>query len=86
MFVVLTYDIEQKRVQKVMKIVKKYLHPVHRSVFDGYLTEGQIKSLKKELHPIIDPENDSIILYKYVFSMGVVKDELGIVRQGREFL
>ena len=43
MFVILTYDVRQKRHSKTRKICKKYLYHVQKSVFEGYLTERQLK-------------------------------------------
>ncbi len=63
MFVILTYDIQQKRVQRVMKICRSYLHHVQRSVFEGNLTEGQINKLKRELEKMIDVQHDAVIIY-----------------------
>jgi CRISPR-associated protein Cas2 len=49
MFVVLAYDVNQKRVGKVMKICRKYLVHIQKSVFEGNITESKINALKKEL-------------------------------------
>ena len=48
MFVVLSYDINQKRVNKVLKVCRKYLVHVQKSVFEGTITEAKLNSLKKE--------------------------------------
>ena len=42
----LFYDVNEKRVQKVFKICKKYLAHIQKSVFEGNITEGQLKQLK----------------------------------------
>lgn len=49
MFVVLSYDINKKRVGKVLKICRKYLVHVHKSVFEGTITEAALGRLKREL-------------------------------------
>lgn len=43
MFVILSYDINATRVGKAKKICRKYLNHVQKSVFDGAITEGQLK-------------------------------------------
>ena len=48
MFVILSYDVNKKRVSKAMKICRKYLVHVHESVFEGTLTEAKLKNLKRE--------------------------------------
>ena len=49
MFVIVTYDVATKRVAKVMNTCRKYLTHVQKSVFDGMITEGKLKSLIGEL-------------------------------------
>jgi CRISPR-associated protein Cas2 len=64
MFVILTYDVGQKRVSRVMKTCRKYLRHVQNSVFDGNITEAKLEKLKKELISKIVVEHDSICIYK----------------------
>ena len=87
MFVILAYDVQQKRVAKVMKTVKKYLLPVQKSVFEGVITEGQLKHLQQELAQIVDPEKDSVVIYRLHSEKLTDKLELGRFKQeGRLFL
>lgn len=46
MFVIVVYDINRKRVGRALKICRKYLVHVQKSVFEGNITEGQLKQLK----------------------------------------
>lgn len=64
MFIILSYDICEKRVGKASKIAKKYLTPKHRSVYQGYITDSKLLKLKRELEKLINPEEDSVIIYK----------------------
>ncbi len=77
MYIVLAYDVNSKRVSKVMKVVKKYLLPVQKSVYEGFITEGKLKALKKELIDKIEPEKDGVIIYKFSGYGLPVKDILG---------
>ena len=78
MFVILTYDVRTSRVGKTRKTVKKYLRPVQRSVFEGFLPEGRLERLKKELLPILNCEEDSVRIYK-LQSLGAAElDLLGV--------
>ena len=79
MFVILAYDIKVKRVAKVRKIVKKYLHPVQKSVFEGFLTEGRLKYLKKELQKVIECDEDSVRIYRFQSTLYASVEELGVV-------
>ena len=78
MFVILSYDVGQTRVNKIPKIAKKYLRPVQRSLFEGFLTEAHLNRLKKELRDCIDPDADSVVFYKISGVSCLSVDELGI--------
>jgi len=64
MYYILVYDINEKRVQKVHKLLKRYLNWVQNSVFEGELTEGQFESMKLELKERMNGSEDSVIIYK----------------------
>ena len=64
MFVILTYDVNTKRVNKVMKICRKYLSHEQNSVFEGVITEKNLNRLKRELERFIDVETDRISIYE----------------------
>jgi len=62
--VILTYDVNTKRVNKVMKICRKYLSHEQNSVFEGVITEKNLNRLKRELERFIDVETDRISIYE----------------------
>lgn len=64
MYVVLVYDIGQKRVAKMLKLCRQYLHWIQNSVFEGEITEVVLKKLIVEAKRIMDEEADSIIIFK----------------------
>ena len=63
MFAIVTYDVSQKRVTKVMKICRKYLNHIQNSVFEGMITDGKLSSLKRELSSCIVCSEDSVFVY-----------------------
>jgi CRISPR-associated protein Cas2 len=81
MFVILYYDVNQKRCPKMIKKCREYLVWVQNSVFEGNLTEAQLKRLISSLLKIIkEDENDSLIIYtfetkKYVERIVLGKDK-----------
>ena len=77
MYIILTYDVKQKRQNKICKTCKKYLYHTQKSVFEGYLTEKQLTALKHELEPVVDPDADSLCIYRIPYYRNVLKDELG---------
>jgi CRISPR-associated protein Cas2 len=63
-FVIITYDVDVKRVSKVHKILKKYLIWSQNSVFEGEITEGKLKQCLGEIQAVIHPDFDSLSLYQ----------------------
>lgn len=61
MFVIVFYDIGEKRVGKILKTMRKYLKWVQNSVFEGEITNAQLEKLKYELLSKINPSYDSVI-------------------------
>ena len=77
MYVILVYDINVKRVNKVLKLCRGYLHWVQNSVFEGEILEGKLKELLQRLKTIIKNEEDSILLYKFSHEGAFDKQVLG---------
>jgi len=62
-YYIVVYDVNEKRVAKVHKILRAYLQWRQRSVFEGYLNEGEVAELKRKLNSTINEEEDSILFY-----------------------
>ena len=60
----LFYYVNEKRVQKVFKICKKYLSHFQYSVFRGEITPSKLIELRTELNKTIDKEADFICIIK----------------------
>lgn len=86
MFVILTYDISAKRVSKVMKICRKYLTHVQKSVFEGMITDGKLQRLKHELDTIITYSEDKICIYKIDNLKFTSKEEIGVVSKNSNII
>lgn len=84
MYIILVYDIGEKRVSKVLKTCRKYLHWVQNSVFEGELTEAKIEKLKSELKKIINDDEDSIVIYIFRSTWYSRREILGIPKGGEE--
>ncbi len=78
---ILSYDVRAKRVAAARKIVRQYLRPVQRSVYEGTITESRLERLKAELLHRLDCEEDSIRIYKLHTVRYVELDQLGVVPQ-----
>lgn len=64
MYVILVYDIGEKRVGKMLKLCRQYLNWIQNSVFEGALSEVKLKELLNAAKQIMDEETDSIIVFK----------------------
>ena len=63
MYVILVYDVAQKRTAKMLKLCRRYLSWIQNSVFEGEISEVQLKYLVVEAKEIMK-EKDSLILFK----------------------
>lgn len=63
MYILLVYDVGEKRVAKVLKLLRGYLNWIQNSVFEGELTQSQLTKVKNQLMLIIDSEEDSVIIF-----------------------
>ena len=64
MYVILVYDIGEKRVSKMLKLCRKYLNWIQNSVFEGEITEVKLKEMLSKARTIMDLDYDSIIIFK----------------------
>lgn len=71
------YDVNEKRVQKVFKICKKYLSHFQKSVFRGEVTPSKIIMLKTELQKVIKEEEDFVCIVKLMNNNVFGEDVLG---------
>lgn len=64
MYVILVYDIGEKRVGKMLKLCRKYLHWIQNSVFEGEITEVKLKELLSHARTIMELGEDSVLVFK----------------------
>ncbi|HRP89131.1 MAG TPA: CRISPR-associated endonuclease Cas2 [Edaphocola sp.] len=64
MYLILVYDIGEKRVGKMLKLCRKYLNWIQNSVFEGEITEVKLKELLFKAKEIMNIEEDSLIIFK----------------------
>lgn len=64
MYIILVYDINEKRVGKMLKLCRKYLNWIQNSVFEGEISEVKLEELKILAGKIMDEKEDSLIIFK----------------------
>lgn len=77
MYVIIVYDVEQARVAKVCQYLRRFLHWVQNSAFEGELTEAQLERVKMGLREIIDPDFDSVYIYRFPHKKYLRKEVVG---------
>jgi CRISPR-associated protein Cas2 len=77
MYALLVYDVEVKRVSKVHKFLKRHLHWVQNSVFEGELTDAQIETVKAGLRRLLNDETDSVLIYTARDRRWLTRETLG---------
>lgn len=77
MYVILVYDIGEKRVGKMLKLCRRYLNWIQNSVFEGEISEVKLKTLLAEAKAIMDKQEDSIIVFKGTSQWSVTKEIIG---------
>lgn len=77
MFVIITYDVEEKRINRVRKKLKMYLTWTQNSVFEGEITEAKLRKCLTELDRILIKSKDSLYIYKVKNSNNISKDVIG---------
>ena len=76
MYVILVYDIGEKRVGKMLKLCRKYLMWIQNSVFEGEISEVKLKELIMRAKTFMNPD-DSIILFKHASKVNLDKEIIG---------
>lgn len=71
------YDVNEKRVQKVFKVCKKYLSHFQFSVFRGDITPSKLMELENELKKVIHVEEDFVCIIKLMNDNVFGEDILG---------
>ncbi|WP_227761723.1 CRISPR-associated endonuclease Cas2 [Zhaonella formicivorans] len=82
MFVILVYDVNVKRVNKVLKKARKYLNWVQNSVLEGEISDANYKKLKMELQKVINEEEDSCLFYTFRTTRYTNRESMGVKKGG----
>jgi len=86
MYVIIVYDISTQRVSKICQFLRQYLNWVQNSVFEGELTESELKKIEDEIKHIIDINEDSVIIYKLRTDKILEKKHIGIKKSDQSFI
>ncbi|GBU08795.1 CRISPR-associated endoribonuclease Cas2 [Bacteroidales bacterium] len=83
MYIILVYDLGEKRVVKMLKLCRKYLNWIQNSVFEGEITEVKLKELKFKAKEIMQ-DSDSLIIFTGRNEKWLKKEVLGVERSSTD--
>ncbi len=78
MFVILAYDVNVERVNKVKKFLRRYLNWIQNSLFEGEISEADLEEIKVGLKKIINESEDMIVIYKLRTDRVVKREIMGL--------
>jgi len=74
---IIVYDVEQKRVGKMCKLLRGYLNWIQNSVFEGEIRLGKLAELKAKINKIMDEDTDSVILFQMESNKWLKREVMG---------
>lgn len=77
MYVIIVYDVEVERVAKVCQYLRRHLHWVQNSAFEGEITPARLERIRVELRDLIDEKKDTVYLYILPDPHGVRREVIG---------
>ena len=81
MYIIMVYDVNEKRVNKVLKIGRKYLNWIQNSVLEGEITVAKYEKLKMELLNVINKDEDSVIFYILRTTLYSKREIIGLTKE-----
>jgi len=78
MYLIIAYDVNVERVNRVKKFLRKYLYWVQNSVFEGEATQATLEEIKMGLKEIMDENEDMVVIYRFRSAEVFKKEVLGI--------
>ncbi len=77
MYIICTYDVDEKKCNKCMTVLKQYLFHVQNSVFEGELSPAKFQELQEKLDKVIS-DDDSIYFYFSYNNKSIYKKCVGV--------
>jgi CRISPR-associated protein Cas2 len=83
LFIIIVYDVKECRVNKVLKLCRKYLTWVQNSVLEGEVEESALMRLERELRDLIETTEDSVLIYTFRTTRYFSRELIGL-EKGKE--
>ncbi len=86
MYVIMAYDVNEKRVNKVLKKSREYLTWIQNSLLEGEITEAKFKILKSKIGNIIEFQEDSVRWYIFESEKLLKKESIGVDKGNNDMI
>jgi len=86
MYIIMAYDVNEKRVNKVLKKSREYLTWIQNSLLEGEITEAKFKILKSKIEKIIEPQEDSVRWYIFESDKLLKEESIGVSKGGTNII
>lgn len=63
MKVIVVYDTAAERNPQILRLCRRYMHHVQRSVFEGNLSPAQLQRFQHAVRTVIESSYDHVIIY-----------------------
>jgi len=85
MYVILVYDVCEKRVGKALKLCRQYLFHIQNSVFEGEVSEANLTELKIRLQELVE-DTDSVVIFQLesLNPKFISKEIIGVEKRGTD--
>ncbi len=84
MYVIIAYDVNVERVNKVKKFLRKHLNWIQNSLFEGELTQADLEEVKMGLREIINEEEDMIVIYRLRSADAMKREVIGVEKSSMD--
>lgn len=78
MYVIIAYDVNVERVNRVKKFLRKYLTWVQNSLFEGELSPADLEEVRMGLKEIINEDEDMVVIYRFRSADAFRREIIGI--------
>lgn len=76
MYAIIVYDVDVSRNRAILTFLRTRLNWIQNSVFEGELTEAELREVKRELESLAE-DDDSIVIYALGSERYVDKSVIG---------
>ncbi|MBE8538697.1 CRISPR-associated endonuclease Cas2 [Geoglobus acetivorans] len=84
MYVIVAYDVNVDRVNRVKKFLRQHLNWVQNSLFEGEVTPADLEEIRMGLKKIIDEDEDMIVIYRLRSADAMKREVIGVEKSSMD--